>query len=147
MQAKTTKKIVLRLACQQCKAVHMHAIKVCPSAAYFWAHRACFARTLCSRTLMYMRHHWLFALRRGVSTLRLVVTARRSLLYTRRSNCCLVKACWHKNTPVWPPYAVYRSHNLKGTSCLCHLAQYTASFTGSVACVRVPPVPQALASA
>jgi len=27
-QAKTTKKIVLRLACNQCKAVHMHAIKV-----------------------------------------------------------------------------------------------------------------------
>ena len=29
MQAKTTKKIVLRLSCQQCKAVHMHPIKVC----------------------------------------------------------------------------------------------------------------------
>ena len=34
LQAKTTKKIVLRLACQQCKAVHMHAIKVCPSALH-----------------------------------------------------------------------------------------------------------------
>lgn len=28
MQAKTTKKIVLRLACTVCKAQHMHAIKV-----------------------------------------------------------------------------------------------------------------------
>ena len=28
MQAKTTKKIVLRLQCNVCKAVHMHAIKV-----------------------------------------------------------------------------------------------------------------------
>ena len=29
LQAKTTKKIVLRLQCQVCKAVHMHALKVC----------------------------------------------------------------------------------------------------------------------
>ncbi|KAK9837112.1 hypothetical protein WJX81_003714 [Elliptochloris bilobata] len=28
-KAKTTKKIVLRLACSVCKAVHMHAIKRC----------------------------------------------------------------------------------------------------------------------
>ena len=28
-KAKTTKKIVLRLACQSCKTVHMHAIKRC----------------------------------------------------------------------------------------------------------------------
>ncbi|GHP04969.1 60S ribosomal protein L36A [Pycnococcus provasolii] len=28
-KAKTTKKIVLRLACGQCKAVHMHPIKRC----------------------------------------------------------------------------------------------------------------------
>ena len=28
LQAKTTKKIVLRLQCNVCKAVHMHAIKV-----------------------------------------------------------------------------------------------------------------------
>lgn len=28
-QAKTTKKIVLRLQCQVCKASHMHAIKRC----------------------------------------------------------------------------------------------------------------------
>ena len=28
LQAKTTKKIVLRLQCQTCKAVHMHPIKV-----------------------------------------------------------------------------------------------------------------------
>ena len=28
-QAKTTKKIVLRLACASCKAVHMHPIKRC----------------------------------------------------------------------------------------------------------------------
>ena len=28
VQAKTTKKIVLRLQCNVCKAVHMHAIKV-----------------------------------------------------------------------------------------------------------------------
>lgn len=31
-QAKTTKKIVLRLQCNVCKAVHMHAIKVRPGA-------------------------------------------------------------------------------------------------------------------
>lgn len=28
VQAKTTKKVVLRLTCNKCKAVHMHAIKV-----------------------------------------------------------------------------------------------------------------------
>ncbi|KAL0051536.1 hypothetical protein WJX82_009475 [Trebouxia sp. C0006] len=41
---------------------------------------------------------------------------------------------------------VLRSH-LEGTSYLYYLAQYTASFTGSVACVRVTPAPRALASA
>ena len=34
-KAKTTKKIVLRLACSVCKAVHMHAIKVRPGAMMF----------------------------------------------------------------------------------------------------------------
>ena len=34
-KAKTTKKIVLRLACSVCKAVHMHAIKVCTSSVCF----------------------------------------------------------------------------------------------------------------
>jgi len=33
VQAKTTKKIVLRLQCNVCKAVHMHAIKVRPASA------------------------------------------------------------------------------------------------------------------
>lgn len=32
MQAKTTKKIVLRLVCNVCKAAHMHALKVRASA-------------------------------------------------------------------------------------------------------------------
>ena len=34
-KAKTTKKIVLRLACSVCKAVHMHAIKVPPATCMF----------------------------------------------------------------------------------------------------------------
>lgn len=34
-KAKTTKKIVLRLACSVCKAVHMHAIKVPPATGVF----------------------------------------------------------------------------------------------------------------
>ena len=34
-KAKTTKKIVLRLACSVCKAVHLHAIKVLPARIIF----------------------------------------------------------------------------------------------------------------
>ena len=39
-KAKTTKKIVLRLQCAVCKAVHMHAIKVCITSlpCLFFAH-------------------------------------------------------------------------------------------------------------
>ena len=41
MQAKTTKKIVLRLQCNVCKAVHMHAIKVRSASRVRWCFLSC----------------------------------------------------------------------------------------------------------
>ena len=58
LQAKTTKKIVLRLQCQVCKAVHMHALKVrlvCQPHAQraldrFNTHQCLFGISICMQT-------------------------------------------------------------------------------------------------
>ncbi len=81
-KAKTTKKIVLRLACSVCKAVHMHAIKV---------------RAVCFPVPQQLRSWRLQSLRQvaaracsGASTLRLAETRRPRARRTERAPClCL----------------------------------------------------------
>jgi len=75
-KAKTTKKIVLRLACSVCKAVHMHALKVCalcfpvPQHLRSWRSQGLRQVTACARS--------------GASTLRLAETRRPRARRTER---------------------------------------------------------------
>ena len=61
-KAKTTKKIVLRLQCSVCKAVHMHAIKVCSCTMAGWIRcvNACMDDTLggmCRQFVLHAENH------------------------------------------------------------------------------------------